>query len=139
VLRVRVGRQSSAKLQSESEGTSRALWLRIEDEWSAGRIRGETPSTEQLLDETFKGITSVGVPQSKADLVRSIASSGASFTEGDHTERDIRIHGGIAISTGLVTVRSSGPQHCFHHIFVFQGSNGEWPLIAAQATRMGKS
>jgi hypothetical protein len=121
---------------SVDQQSSQALLSRIEDDWMAARVRGETESTERLLDDTYQGSTSDGVPQSKEDFVQSVASSRRTFTTGEHTERSIRVYKDVAVSMGIATLRSPDCQNSFRYLRVFRKSRDEWHLIASQSTRI---
>jgi hypothetical protein len=109
---------------------------RVEDEWLAARLRGETESTERLLDDAYQGATSDGLPQTKADFVRAIETSGTAATDSNQTERSIRVYGTVAVSSGVATLRSPDRANSFRYLRVFRKSGGEWRLIASQSTRL---
>jgi len=111
----------------------------IEDEWLASRLRGETATSERLLHEAYKGTTSDGLPQTKADFLRALESTGPRLMQSEHRERDIRIYGDTACSTGVAALTSSNREHSFRYLRVYRKSAGEWRLVAAQATRCSSS
>jgi hypothetical protein len=113
-----------------------ALLTAMEDEWLVSRLRGETDVIERLIDERYQGHTSDGVVQTKADFVRVIQSPGTRYAEGEQTDRAIRVLGDAAVSTGVVNLRLPDKSHSFRYLRVFYKHNGEWRLIASQATRL---
>ena len=121
------------KTDEEDQELNSNLLSSMEDEWMAARLRGDTESTERLLDDSYQGATSDGQPQTKADFVRAVESSRV-FTDSGHTERKIRVHGNVAVSTGLATLRSPDRELSFRYLRVFRKRGGEWRLIASQST-----
>lgn len=120
----------------ESRGNDEALLTAHEDEWIASRLRGETEFAERLIDERYQGHTSDGVVQTKADFVRAIESPGTRYTEGEQTDRAIRVLGDAAVSTGVVKLRAGDKSHSFRYLRVYGKHDGEWRLMASQATRL---
>jgi Domain of unknown function (DUF4440) len=108
----------------------------IEDEWLKSRAEGNLEISEQLIDDSYRGITSNGRPQTKAEFLQAIAQSASSQSCADHAERNIRVHGVLAISTGLASVSSGARSHSFRYLRVFQNADGRWHLIASQSTRV---
>jgi hypothetical protein len=118
-------------VDSEYEKT---LLRQIEDEWLGARLRGEIEATQRLLDDSYEGTTSSGVVQTKTEFIKSLQLSRMLFTDAEHTVRNIRVHGNLAISTGTATLRSADRENTFRYIRVFLKNGGEWHLIASQAT-----
>ncbi len=81
-MRRRTRKQESQQKPEEDLEFQKTLLAGIEDDWLMARIRGETESTERLLDEDYYGSTSDGMPQTKADFVRFVADvSGCLLTD----------------------------------------------------------
>jgi hypothetical protein len=117
----------------------RKLLSRTEEEWMASRLRGEAETTERLLDENYRGTASDGRSQTKDDFVRAVASSQDAAISADHAERNIQIYGDIAVSTGIVELKSSDRVHSFRYLRVFRKTENEWRLLASQSTRLAPS
>jgi|SRR5215472_3476042 hypothetical protein len=132
----RYWKRPSGRSDDENQELNKTLLSSIEDQWLAARLRGETESTERLLDANYLGTTSDGVLQTKADFIQRIAQSRVSFTQGEHTERYIRFYGDIAVSVGVATLRAPDRSHSFRYLRVFQKNEGSWRLIASQSTRI---
>lgn len=130
----RVGRRTSRSSPVNNQKLDEERLQGIEDEWLAERIRGESESTQRLLDDDYQGSTSSGAPQTKADFVNAVNSARRDFENYLHTERNIKIHGDTAISTGVATLRASDRLHSFRYLRVFLRKHGEWRLIASQST-----
>jgi hypothetical protein len=129
-------RKKSFLKDENDEEFNRAFLSSIEDEWMAARLRGDTGLTERLLDEGYRGTTSDGLPQTKAEFVRTIELSRLTSMSADHTDRNIGVHGDVAVSSGLATLRALDRQHSFRYLRVYRKSRGEWRLIASQSTRV---
>jgi|SRR5579871_1102090 len=129
------GRFRSAKLEGRDPEIVRTELAVLEDEWLASRLRGETELSANLLDENYQGITTSGGLQAKADFLQAIPASATNVTEAGHGERNIRVFGEVAVSTGVATLKSSGREHAFRYLRVFRHHAGEWRLVASQATR----
>jgi hypothetical protein len=108
----------------------------IEDEWLDSRLAGNLEISEQLIDDSYQGITSNGYSQTKADFLHAISRSASSQSRAEHTERNIQIQGFVAISTGLVSLYSGARSHSFRYLRVFRNMDGRWRLIASQSTRV---
>jgi hypothetical protein len=111
----------------------------IEDEWLKSRVEGKLEISEQLIDDSYAGITSKGLPQTKGEFLQAIARSASPKAHPEHGERNIRIHGALAISTGLASVSSGARSHAFRYLRVFRNTDGKWRLIASQSTRVGEA
>ena len=108
----------------------------IEDEWLKSRVEGNLEFSEQLIDDSYQGITSNGCLQTKAEFLEAISRSACSQSHAEHGQRNIQIQGVFAISTGLVSVYSSAHSHLFRYLRVFSNSGEGWRLIASQSTRV---
>jgi hypothetical protein len=110
----------------------------IEDEWLKSRVEGNLKISEQLIDDSYEGITSKGLPQTKGEFLQAIVRSASPTSHAEHAERSIRIHGALAISTGIASVSSEACSHAFRYLRVFRNTDGKWRLIASQSTRVGE-
>jgi hypothetical protein len=54
----------------------------IEDEWLKSRLEGNLEFSEQLIDDSYQGITSNGCPQTKAEFLEAISRSACSQSHG---------------------------------------------------------
>lgn len=111
----------------------------IEDEWLRSRVEGNLQISEQLIDDSYAGITSKGAPQTKGEFLQAIALSASPNAHPEHAERNIRIYGALAISTGIASVSSGPRSHAFRYLRVFRNTDGSWHLIASQSTRVGEA
>jgi len=108
----------------------------IEDGWLKSRIEGNLEISEQLIDDSYAGTTSKGLPQTKGEFLQAIIQSASPQSHAEQAERNIRIHGALAISTGLVSVSSGARSHSFRYLRVFRNTDGKWRLITSQSTRV---
>jgi hypothetical protein len=127
-------KDASSKLSGLDAAAETALLWKLEDAWLADRLSGNSESTMSLLDDEYQGATSVGVPQTKADFVASIQSGSGGLARHVHSERTIKFHGGVAISTGTATLQFDAGEHTFRYLRVYGKIGGEWRLIASQST-----
>jgi Domain of unknown function (DUF4440) len=111
----------------------------IEDEWLKSRVEGNLEISEQLIDDSYTGVTSKGLPQTKGEFLQAIARSASPKAHPEHAERNIRVHGALAISTGIASVSSGARSHAFRYLRVFRNTGGSWHLIASQSTRVGEA
>lgn len=125
---------SGSRTQAQALKAAKAHLWQIEDEWMEARLLGDAASTAALLDDSYKGATSRGKPQTKADFIKTIETSTGFFKEHVHSGRNIAFRGDIAISTGVATLISPARAHSFRYLRVFHGSNEAWKLIASQST-----
>src|SRR5215472_9341460 len=105
----------------------------IEDEWLKSRSEGDLGISEQLIDDSYRGITSDGRPQTKGEFLQAIARSASSQSRAEHIERNIQVYGLVAISAGLVSVSSSVQSHSFRYLRIFRNIDGKWRLITSQS------
>ena len=108
----------------------------IEDEWLKSRAEGNLEISEELIDDSYQGVTSNGVPQAKEEFLLAIARSASSQSRAEQSDRNIRVHGVLAVSTGLASVYSGERSHFFRYLRVFRKAEGRWRLIASQSTRV---
>ena len=128
----RAWKQPSSK--TEERASEAALLSQTEDAWMAARLLGKKKVVEQLIDDAYRGATSHGIAQTKNDLVDSVKTSTASFTECVHSERAIELVGNVAVSTGVATLTSPKRRHAYRYLRVYAKSRGKWRLIASQST-----
>jgi hypothetical protein len=134
-----LGRSRKQRREETSRDTTandEALLTALEDEWLASRLRGDTDVTERLIDERYQGHTSDGLVQTKADFLSAVQSSGLRYTESEQNERTVRVLGDAAVSTGVIKLRSPERSHSFRYLRVFSKSEGQWRIVASQATRL---
>jgi len=111
----------------------------IEDEWLKSRVEGNLVISEQLIDDSYAGITSKGLPQTKGEFLQAIVRSASPESHAEHADRNIRIHGALAISTGHASLSLGERSHAFRYLRVFRKTHGKWHLIASQSTRVGEA
>jgi hypothetical protein len=131
-------RNSNTGLSSDTEQIRTEL-AAIEDEWLKSRVEGSLGISEQLIDDSYTGITSKGLPQTKGEFLQAIVRSASPNSHAEHAERNIRIHGTLAISTGIALVSAEERLHAFRYLRVFRSTDGRWHLIASQSTRVGEA
>jgi len=120
----------------DSGANDEALLTALEDEWLASRLRGETEITERIIDDRYQGHTSDGLVQTKADFLSAVQSSGSRYTESEQSERTVLVLGNAAVSTGVIKLRSAERSHAFRYLRVFNRNEGQWRIVASQATRL---
>jgi hypothetical protein len=111
----------------------------IEDEWLKSRVAGDLEISEQLIDDSYAGVTSKGLPQTKSEFLQAVVRAASPNSHAEHAERNIRIHGTLAISTGIALVSTAERSHAFRYLRVFRNTDGKWHLIASQSTRVGEA
>ena len=129
----RAWKQSSDKAAEEKKSEI-ALLSQTEDGWMAARLLGNSKIVEQLIDDTYRGATSRGLPQTKKEFLQAMESSTGDFTHCVHSERAIDVVGAVAISTGVATLSSPKRRHAFRYLRVFAKNRATWKLIASQST-----
>jgi hypothetical protein len=121
--------------QGDQQQQEITLLSKTEDNWLDARVRGETSFSGELLDDAYQGATSDGVLQTKADFIQSIGTWARDLTHGEHAGRSIRIHGDVALSSGIVNLSSVRRRHSFRYLRIFLRRRDGWRLIASQSTR----
>lgn len=132
MARERAWKQPSSK--PEDKTSEIALLSQTEDAWMAARLLGKSKIVEQLVDDGYRGATSHGLPQTKAEFMQAVESSAGAFTQYVHSERAIDVLGNVAVSTGVATLTSPKRRHAFRYLRVFAKNRGKWKLIASQST-----
>jgi hypothetical protein len=119
--------------------TAQDSLIKIEDNWMAERLRGDSDTTERLLADNFQGGTSDGLVQSKADFLQFIRDGRGIHESAQHMHRHIELRGQTAISTGVVALKSGNREHRFRYLRVFVNDDNVWRLIASQSARLKPS
>ena len=133
--------KSRLRMQAHAESgpdpeASRSQVAALEDEWIKSRLEGNLQVSEGLIDDDYRGATSDGLAQTKADFLLAIGRSAAADTYAEHNQRHVQIIGRVAVSTGLVSVHGPARTHSFRYLRVYRHDNGAWKLIASQSTRV---
>jgi hypothetical protein len=128
--------QSAVSPNTGDTERTRTQLAAIEDEWLKSRVEGNPETSEQLIDDSYQGITSDGHLQTKAEFLKAISRSASSHSRAEQAERNIRIQDVLAISTGLASIHSETRSHSFRYLRVFRNADGRWRLIASQSTRI---
>ncbi len=127
--------------------------MKLEKEWFQARIRNDTATFTQLLAADFFVTSSSG----KARVLGNkwgkrkdgtgrdvnIGASGDRFVAFNLEDRRVRVYGDAAVSTGLQTFKLETKEgkireviHRYTRLYVKQ--QGQWKMVAAQATRPRK-
>ncbi len=132
-------RRSKSGMGAADAQAAQDLLIKIEDNWMAERLRGESDTTERLLADNFQGGTSDGLMQSKADFLQFVRDGRGIHESAHHVHRRIELLGQTAISTGVVALKSANREHRFRYLRVFVNDDNEWRLIASQSARLKTS
>ncbi len=127
--------------------------MKLETGWFEARIRNDTATFTRLLAEDFFVTSSSG----KARVLGNkwgkrkdgtgrdvnIGASGDRFVAFNLEDRRVRVYGDAAVSTGLQTFKLETKEgkireaiHRYTRLYVKQ--QGQWKMVAAQATRPRK-
>jgi ketosteroid isomerase-like protein len=119
----------------KSKGTAEAQIMRLEDEWVVSRANKDAAATKALLADDYLGAGVSGQSQTKQQFV-DLVSAGQFAGKPDVSDRKVRIYGGTAVSTGLVTGVGQNPSDKVRYIRVYVKRNNQWRLVASQGTRV---
>jgi hypothetical protein len=111
----------------------------MEDQWMSDRLQGKADSTEEMLDDQYLGGTPSGHAQTKEEFVRGIASAPRTFDRCDQMERNIRIYGDTAVSTGVTVFSGPGLGRSYRYLRMFRWRGGAWRMIASLATPLSRT
>ena len=103
---------------------------------TASDAQGDLEFSDRLIDDSDRGVSSNGLPQSKPEFMHAIARSATSHSGAEHAERNVQIHGGMAISSSIATVHSQESAHSFRYMRIFLNAEGAWRLVASQSTHV---
>ncbi len=127
--------------------------MKLEKEWFQARIRNDTATFTRLLAEDFFVTSSSGKARvlgnkwgkNKDGTGRdvNIGASGDRFVAFKLEDQRVRVYGDAAVSTGLQTFKLQTKEgkvregiHRYTRLYVKQ--QGQWKMVAAQATRPRK-
>ncbi len=117
--------------QARAQGDSSRI-VTLEQAWLAAR---DTVTLDRLLDPAFVHVTPRGVFLDKQEHVAWMASHWPPPDREARFERlDVRVFGGTAIATGIVTARDhpDGPERRTAFTDVFIDRQGTWRAVSAQ-------
>ena len=134
MAKARAGKLGSLKAAAVDQNSVKEQILRLEDEWMTARLRGDSATSQNLLDDTYAGATSRGLAQTKAEFIEADELGAGFFKEHLHSDRIVTFRGDVAISTGTATLSSQTHRHAFRYLRLYLKSNGGWKMVASQST-----
>jgi len=110
--------------------------MKLEDQWTKTRAMKDPTTTKSLLAEDFLGSNPDGMALTKQQFIDSVVAGNFAAGNPEYAERKVRIYGETAVSTGLVTGAGQSGTDKIRFMRVFVKRNGQWQIVATQATRV---
>jgi hypothetical protein len=120
----------------KSSGKAEEEIMKLEDQWVKTRATKDPTTTKSLLSEDFLGSNPDGMAQTKQQFIDSVVAGNFAAGNPEYAERKVRIYGETAVSTGLVTGAGQSGTDKIRFMRVFVKRNGQWQIVATQATRV---
>ena len=141
---------ASAPVAARAQGTTRATGqqgtsgdveqelIKLEQEWSAARLRGDVAAIERMLADDFIGTGYDGTVRDKARWMKEVAPPPvkAKLLAHDTDDLRVRVYGDTAVLTGRQTIKGNREdkdfieRRRFTHVYVKR--QGKWQLVATQ-------
>ncbi len=121
---------------------SRAVILKLEDQFADASARGDARYLDDVLSEDYVGIVSTGHVVHKADVLAAAREQATSkAAPGKFTNQDlvVRVYGNTAVVTGTVIEEQPGEKAAsvrklyFTDVWVRTGNR--WKVVSTQGTR----
>jgi ketosteroid isomerase-like protein len=123
-------------------------WLeRLEMSWDDVVARRDAAAFGGRMAEDYFAVGVDGEVSDKLKVIEAIAASDPQLKPHTRGDIQVRVYGDTALVTGQVTWRSPKPKRgrdcpkgeCrARYLKVYVRREGEWQMVAAQATRIGK-
>jgi len=120
----------------KSSGKAEEEIMKLEDQWVKTRATKDPTTTKSLLAEDFLGSNPDGMAQTKQQFIDNVVAGNFATGNPEYGERKVRIYGETAVSTGLVTGVGQSGSDKIRYMRVFVKRNGQWQIVATQATRV---
>jgi len=113
--------------------------MKLEDQWVQSRATKDPASTRSLLADDFLGSNPNGEAQTKQQFIETVTAGNFASARSEYSERNVRVYGDTAISTGLVSGAGSSGTDKIRYMRVYVKRNNQWQIVAIQATRVASS
>ncbi len=110
--------------------------MKLEDNWVKTRATKNPESTKSLLADDYLGSNPDGVAQNKQQFIDAVTAGNFAGGSATYSERNVRIYGDTAVSTGLITGAAPSGTDKIRYMRVYVKRNGRWHVVATQATRV---
>lgn len=111
---------------------------RMEQEFAAATLRGDTATVERLLADEFLGIDPDGRRLSKTDVLANLKSANTSIIDLRHEDIRIAVFGDCAVATARTVVKwTQGGEKMegqFPYMRVWINRHGSWLAVATQSS-----
>jgi len=116
---------------------------RLENAWAAAELKHDAVTIGKLLSEDFTFVSPNGALETKAQLLRRIATDTTIVVSGGNSELQPRVHGNTVVITGLftVTVRTEAGNEQRRYRWTdtwIKDTDGQWLCIAGQSVLVPK-
>jgi ketosteroid isomerase-like protein len=125
------GQQESSK--SKQDQQVETVISGIEDEWVKARLKGNVSYSEDLLHQSYKGVTSAGTSHTKVEFLTFLQKPISSL---NLSERSIQAFGDVAVSLGLASSKRGMRIHSYRYLRVYHMAAGKWRLVSSQSTKV---
>ena len=113
---------------------------RMEKQWGAALLSGDSAAIGPLLAENFVGIGPDGTIMSKSEELKSYMTGRQHFEKRDVEERKIRVFGSTAVVTSKVNVEGNYSGKAlsghFRYTRVWSLTHGQWQIVSFEASRV---
>ena len=125
---------------AQSDSSRAREVLAAEDQRFAAMRNADTTALRGTLSDALTYTHSSGRPDTKASLLRALASGALRYEVVVPKDRTVRFEGPLALVTGQSAMRAGAPGNLqnFHirYLAVYARREGRWQLLAWQATRL---
>ena len=133
---------SLAGAQADVEASTKSKIIALEKLWNQAYKSGDSKALDKILDEAIVLVNDDGSVQTKAEFLAGVKSapsqSDAQQQQVEPESFTVRLHGTVAIATGVMRVRGveNGKAYTRHERFVdtWLYKGGTWLCIGTDAT-----
>jgi ketosteroid isomerase-like protein len=108
--------------------------MKLEDDWVKTRATKDPATTQSILADDYLGASPDGAAQTKQQFIDSVTAGRLASPSATYSDRNVRIYGDTAVSTGLVTGAGPNATDKIRYMRVYVKRNGRWQVVATQAT-----
>jgi len=124
--------------KTSDDSNTVAELTRMEQEFVAATLRGDTATVEKLLADDFIGIDPNGRRFSKAEVLANLNSADTSILDLRHEDIRIAVFDDCAVATALTAVKwvqdGNEVEEQFPYMRVWIKRQGSWLAVATQSS-----
>jgi hypothetical protein len=133
--------QSTQSDSSNAEDAKKQI-IMLDQQLNTAAVQGNTKFFSEVMSEGYVGVAPNGMILAQSLIAAHYLAGTLRYESVVNSDIDIKVHDNCAVLTAISTVRGHDGDTDLSGVYrimrIFLKRNGEWRIIAFQATPMGK-